>query len=178
MMDGIKEESVGSLFNLQVEVQQDPIVAEEDGATLTAAAPPALGGAPANGQAQNGQAQNGQAQRGQRNQGQRGGGQRPGDQSGPSGRGQDRRGGRHAGPSSDAPEDGVPAGLVAPGLARPQRTGQLSYTAPAEDASGTAEKHTGSATGDADFSKTPRNAPCPCGSGRKFKQCHGDPRNR
>ena len=24
-----------------------------------------------------------------------------------------------------------------------------------------------------DFSKTPRNAPCPCGSGRKFKQCHG-----
>ncbi|HEX4656604.1 MAG TPA: SEC-C metal-binding domain-containing protein [Streptosporangiaceae bacterium] len=23
-----------------------------------------------------------------------------------------------------------------------------------------------------------RNAPCPCGSGRKFKQCHGDPRNR
>ena len=30
MMDGIKEESVGSLFNLQVEVQQDPIVAEGD----------------------------------------------------------------------------------------------------------------------------------------------------
>jgi preprotein translocase subunit SecA len=24
-----------------------------------------------------------------------------------------------------------------------------------------------------DFSKTPRNAPCPCGSGKKFKQCHG-----
>jgi preprotein translocase subunit SecA len=23
------------------------------------------------------------------------------------------------------------------------------------------------------FSKTPRNAPCPCGSGKKFKQCHG-----
>ncbi|MCZ7631735.1 MAG: SEC-C metal-binding domain-containing protein [Microthrixaceae bacterium] len=21
--------------------------------------------------------------------------------------------------------------------------------------------------------KTPRNAPCPCGSGKKFKQCHG-----
>ena len=30
MMDGIKEESVGSLFNLQVQVQQDPIVAEGD----------------------------------------------------------------------------------------------------------------------------------------------------
>jgi len=24
-----------------------------------------------------------------------------------------------------------------------------------------------------DFSKTPRNAPCPCGSGKKFKNCHG-----
>ena len=24
-----------------------------------------------------------------------------------------------------------------------------------------------------DFEKTPRNAPCPCGSGKKFKQCHG-----
>jgi len=21
--------------------------------------------------------------------------------------------------------------------------------------------------------RTPRNAPCPCGSGKKFKQCHG-----
>src|SRR5690606_2650761 len=24
-----------------------------------------------------------------------------------------------------------------------------------------------------EWDKTPRNAPCPCGSGRKFKQCHG-----
>jgi len=24
-----------------------------------------------------------------------------------------------------------------------------------------------------DWSKTPRNAPCPCGSGKKYKQCHG-----
>jgi preprotein translocase subunit SecA len=23
------------------------------------------------------------------------------------------------------------------------------------------------------FGKVPRNAPCPCGSGKKFKQCHG-----
>ncbi len=23
--------------------------------------------------------------------------------------------------------------------------------------------------------KIPRNAPCPCGSGRKYKQCHGRP---
>ena len=25
----------------------------------------------------------------------------------------------------------------------------------------------------ASWGKVPRNAPCPCGSGRKFKQCHG-----
>jgi preprotein translocase subunit SecA len=24
-----------------------------------------------------------------------------------------------------------------------------------------------------DFSKVGRNDPCPCGSGKKFKQCHG-----
>ena len=24
-----------------------------------------------------------------------------------------------------------------------------------------------------DWDKTPRNAPCPCGSGKKFKNCHG-----
>jgi preprotein translocase subunit SecA len=24
-----------------------------------------------------------------------------------------------------------------------------------------------------EFDKTPRNAPCPCGSGKKFKLCHG-----
>lgn len=27
--------------------------------------------------------------------------------------------------------------------------------------------------GEAEFKKVPRNAPCPCGSGRKFKECHG-----
>jgi preprotein translocase subunit SecA len=25
----------------------------------------------------------------------------------------------------------------------------------------------------AEWAKTPRNATCPCGSGKKFKQCHG-----
>ena len=24
-----------------------------------------------------------------------------------------------------------------------------------------------------EWAKTPRNAPCPCGSGKKFKLCHG-----
>src|ERR1019366_4008641 len=49
MMEGIKEGSVGNLFNLQVEVQENPIVEDAPGA---AAAPPAsprpaVGGRPA-----------------------------------------------------------------------------------------------------------------------------------
>jgi preprotein translocase subunit SecA len=28
------------------------------------------------------------------------------------------------------------------------------------------------------FAHAGRNDPCPCGSGRKFKRCHGDPRIR
>ncbi len=47
MMEGIKEESVGYLFNLEVEVQENPIVEEAAGpAPVTATSPPAVGGAP------------------------------------------------------------------------------------------------------------------------------------
>ncbi|MGB2840508.1 MAG: SEC-C metal-binding domain-containing protein [Actinomycetes bacterium] len=26
-----------------------------------------------------------------------------------------------------------------------------------------------------EYAGTPRNAPCPCGSGKKYKKCHGAP---
>jgi preprotein translocase subunit SecA len=29
------------------------------------------------------------------------------------------------------------------------------------------------ALADEDFAAVPRNAPCPCGSGKKYKHCHG-----
>ncbi len=230
MMDGIKEESVGSLFNLQVEVQQDPIVAEGDEAApalgAAAAAGPALGTRPApapagngagqrapgrgafgqaspdqavddrRGQGGSGRAGSAQGGSGQGGSGQGGSGQGGSGQGGSGRGGQHRQGqaaqaqgqgqggpgrGRHAAAPAAQVEDDLPGGLAAPGLARPKRSGQLSYTAPAEDGSGTAERHTAtsatSASG-ADYSKVGRNSPCPCGSGRKFKQCHGDPRNR
>jgi preprotein translocase subunit SecA len=79
-------------------------------------------------------------------------------------------------PAATPDEPDLPAGL-ARGLARPQRQGSLSYTAPSDDASGRAEHSTGSAAGGS-YANVGRNAPCPCGSGKKFKQCHGDPRNR
>ncbi|HEY3979843.1 MAG TPA: preprotein translocase subunit SecA [Streptosporangiaceae bacterium] len=167
MMDGIKEESVGSLFNLQVQVQQDPIVAEGDEgeagpaaiSTLAAAPPqgaPARPARPARPQAgQAGGASDGAAQ-----------------SDAP------RRPARPRPAAAPAQDDAaVPAALASPALARPRRTGQLNYTAPSEDGTGTAQQRT-TAPGDTDFSRVGRNSPCPCGSGKKFKQCHGDPRNR
>jgi preprotein translocase subunit SecA len=67
---------------------------------------------------------------------------------------------------------------VAPGLQRPQRPARLQYSAPSADQPGQVEQHaTTSAEGD-QFSRVGRNDLCPCGSGRKYKRCHGDPRNR
>jgi len=52
-----------------------------------------------------------------------------------------------------------------PARPRPQRV-QLSHGD--EGAAGAAA---GGATSPGD--KIPRNAPCPCGSGKKYKKCHG-----
>jgi SEC-C motif len=110
---------------------------------------------------------------------------RPGQSGSPSRPGRHSRTGSQAQSGSQpqsadqATPDGpaVPAGLVARGLDRPQRRGRLEYTAPSDDGSGQAQQRTTPAGG-ADYSKVGRNAPCPCGSGRKYKLCHGDPRNR
>jgi preprotein translocase subunit SecA len=67
--------------------------------------------------------------------------------------------------------------VVAKGLSRPQRPSRLSYSAPSEDGGGQVERRT-DAGGTDKFAKVGRNAPCPCGSGKKYKVCHGDPRNR
>jgi preprotein translocase subunit SecA len=170
MKEGIKEESVGSLFNLQVQVQESPIVEQPpaaDGALAglgTAAAAgagaqsaPAVGTGGATG----------------------GTGQRPGSAGGRARRSRGAHAAASGGggqPAPDAPA--VPAGL-ARGLDAPRRPGRLQYTAPSADTPGQAEMHTETPSGNgSDFSRVGRNAPCPCGSGKKFKQCHGDPRNR
>jgi preprotein translocase subunit SecA len=224
MMEGIKEESVGNLFNLQVEVQEDPTVEDADDAAaaaplgLTVAPPgqqiapagtggPAVGNAPGNG-APRGRHAAGQARRGRSAQAdaQPGGAQAGGRGSQAGGRGAQaggrgsqaggrggqaggrgtRAGGRPAQPGGRGGQSGAPDGaepaaagtpsVVAPGLSRPQRPSRLSYSAPSADGGGV-ERRTESA-GDGKFAKVGRNAPCPCGSGRKYKLCHGDPRNR
>jgi preprotein translocase subunit SecA len=215
MMDGIKEESVGNLFNLQFEVQENPIVEEAPdaasaavpaappAATVRAAAPqpvpPPAGFGAGAGQAVAGQ-DGGQAQSGgpaqsggrhaarpaaqQGGQGQQTGpGQSGGRQPGRAAR--QGGGGRHAADGRGhataagrgqaavqsggerAAAGGLPAGL------EPHRPRQLQYSAPSEGG-GVEHRHDDTAN---PFANVGRNDMCPCGSGKKYKRCHGDPRN-
>ena len=118
MMDGIKEESVGFLFNLdvQVEVEEEDV---EEAEEVEAFEPM-----------------------------------------------------RQAVPAGDQPREAPQ--IRAKGLDRPNQPQNLSYSAPSED--GEAEVRASSATSaDDEFAGVGRNDRCPCGSGKKFKQCHGRP---
>ncbi|WP_232679461.1 preprotein translocase subunit SecA [Nocardioides sp. R-C-SC26] len=118
MMDGIKEEAVGFLFNLEVQVEEDPD--EEEFEAYEA------------------------------------------------GDGEPEEPMRRAVPTEGAPQ------IRARGLEAPQTPQNLTYSAPNED--GEAEQ-VGATASNADdpFAGVGRNAKCPCGSGKKFKQCHGAP---
>ena len=81
------------------------------------------------------------------------------------------------GPKAGAGEGGGAAPVLPAGLTPPRRNGALQYTAPSVDGGTHVESHVeGAPTGD--FAHVGRNDACPCGSGRKYKRCHGDPRNR
>ena len=63
-------------------------------------------------------------------------------------------------------------------IGAPKRPANLSYSAPTVDGEGGVTRSSGPATGGGGggaFANVSRNAPCPCGSGRKFKRCHGAP---
>lgn len=64
--------------------------------------------------------------------------------------------------------------FVAPGLAAPRRPENLSYTAPTEDGEVEVRRDATPAAEDP-YAGVSRNAECPCGSGKKFKKCHGAP---
>jgi preprotein translocase subunit SecA len=151
MLDAIREESVGYLFNLKVEVQENPIVEETPvGAT---------------GQAVSGQTVGGQALAG---------GATPGSAP-PRGRA------TGAAPASAGEPTGAAGAAATPlpaGLAKPKRPARLEYSAPTIDGSPDAVEHRGEPSAGGEFARVGRNEPCPCGSGRKFKRCHGDPRTR
>ncbi len=83
-------------------------------------------------------------------------------------------GGAHARPAGATPEGQaapIPAGLA------PRRPQRLQYSAPSVDGGTHVETSQGPAGND-DYAHVGRNDPCPCGSGRKYKRCHGDPRMR
>ncbi|HEX6471180.1 MAG TPA: preprotein translocase subunit SecA [Streptosporangiaceae bacterium] len=125
MMDGIKEESVGYLFHLEVQVEEQP-------------AAPAVGEAPVAVAASAPAAAAGTAT------------------------------------ATEKDGDGEAPSIVAKGLAEPTRPGKLEYSAPTE--TGDVEHHTdGSTSENGKHAKVSRNDPCPCGSGRKYKRCHGAP---
>ncbi|RKS05350.1 protein translocase subunit secA [Nocardiopsis sp. Huas11] len=133
MLEAIKEESVGYLFNVEVRV---PKKAEP---TLTAAsaaqAASAVGGETGSTAVATAVDEDGEAT------------------------------------EAEAPEEEAasPEDVVVPGFGANQPT-RLQYSAPSED--GSVERH--SETTD-EYAGTARNAPCPCGSGKKYKKCHGDP---
>jgi preprotein translocase subunit SecA len=174
MMDAIKEESVRNLFNLTVEVQQSPITGEagpdgewtsEPGLAIAGQAPAADAfGLPLPPTAPPEDAvPPGRSERAGQN-----GRQRPGRAGGA---GQQGRQGRQQGAQPDLPA------AFAPRIGQARRPDRLEYSAPSEDGSGTAVR-SGSSSSGKEFAKVGRNEPCPCGSGRKFKLCHGDPRSR
>ncbi|WP_322762087.1 preprotein translocase subunit SecA [Frankia sp. Cr2] len=172
MMEGIKEESVRLLFNAEVQVPSaDGTAAQSvsppdgtaivpadgetqaaDGAALVAAVRAATTGAAADATAP----------------------VSPPAQAAPQ-------------PSSRPPAS-TPPPVFVKGLEPRRPADNLRYTAPSVDGGSTAvttrTSSGGLAGGAADpaatagSSRPARNAPCPCGSGRKYKRCHGDPANR
>jgi preprotein translocase subunit SecA len=179
MLDGIKEESVGFLFNLEVKSQEDQeaealaaqqaaeaeaLARAQEGTARVLARQAVEQAAAANG---NGASGNGSGH---------GSGTATATPSA-------RRSGRTpaqaaAAPVAEPEQTDLPAGLAGiKGLETPKRSGDLTYSAPSLDAS---PKESGAAkaakTATVTGSKEPsRNAPCPCGSGKKYKVCHGRP---
>ncbi len=86
-----------------------------------------------------------------------------------------------AAPPTPAPPTVPVSRTVLPeGFGRSERPATLQYTAPSLDAAPgstgsttTTDSEKPSATG----ASQSRNSMCACGSGRKYKRCHGDPRN-
>src|SRR5581483_11094103 len=79
------------------------------------------------------------------------------------------------------PEDPSSAGQKLPAAAAPQGPGALAGAGGAAGGGGGAgaalqppeEEVVNTPIVKSEWDKTPRNAPCPCGSGKKFKLCHG-----
>jgi preprotein translocase subunit SecA len=172
MLDSLKEESVGFLYNLQVQVV--PAGEAPPGAAPSGAAPVVTAAsAAATALAGNGAVGNGGAVAGA-----------PGPaQAAPASSPPAPARRRVVKPIEPLPtEQAAAASLRGKGLGGPPPSAPLTYSGPREDG-GTETRRSGGAgattkqgAATATGSKEPgRNAPCPCGSGKKYKVCHGRP---
>ncbi|MDS1270424.1 preprotein translocase subunit SecA [Lipingzhangella sp. LS1_29] len=144
MLEGIKEEAIGYLFNLEIQVRrQQPASTDAEAGSGAAASGQEDGSAAAPAVVVDS------------------------DDDGATDTGRDS-----AEPDStdSAAQPTDASGLVIPGLDRGRAT-ELQYSAP--DEQGGVERH--SSSEDSGVEKVSRNAPCPCGSGKKYKRCHGAP---
>ncbi|GAA1108395.1 preprotein translocase subunit SecA [Kribbella jejuensis] len=68
--------------------------------------------------------------------------------------------------------------MRAKGLTNEPRAQRLTYSAPTIDGDDEVAMHQDAVEeGNLEYAGTPRNAACPCGSGKKYKRCHGDPQS-
>ncbi len=170
MMEGIKEESVGFLFHLEVQLATEEEAAEADSAADLAPQPaPALDGGHQPAIVARGLVE---ARRPQRLQ-----------YTAPT---VDGEGGvQHLAGPADGPVDARPVGTPRTAARAARAAGPATSQAPGQQVTGqqvtgqpvAGQQGTGGATAEA-IREVPRNAPCPCGSGKKYKRCHGDPRYR
>ncbi|MFD7154660.1 preprotein translocase subunit SecA [Kribbella sp. NPDC059898] len=90
-----------------------------------------------------------------------------------------------SGDDEDRPQDTRPQDtprqaprLRAKGLTNEPRQQRLTYSAPTIDGDDEVARHQDAVEdGTLEYAGTPRNAACPCGSGKKYKRCHGDPQS-
>jgi preprotein translocase subunit SecA len=99
------------------------------------------------------------------------------------------RGGRHAAPDREPAADPAADPAATTGVLPTvfggngsRRAAELQYSGPAEDGGTTRSRSGGGAPGaggraaqGSSRAEPGRNRPCPCGSGRKYKHCHGAP---
>src|SRR4051794_35090733 len=184
MLDGIKEESVGFLFNLEVKTQEQQ---EAEARAKQAEAEAAALAAAQEGTARVLARQAAEAEAARAKAAGNGGGTAtaPAPSARRSGK-KDKQPPAASAPAATpaAPEtepvtpvtpSGTGPELAVKGLDAPRQQAPLQYSAPSLDAS---PKESGAAkaakTATVTGTKEPaRNAPCPCGSGKKYKFCHG-----
>jgi preprotein translocase subunit SecA len=80
-----------------------------------------------------------------------------------------------SGAAKPAAAKAATATLSAKGLGKPEQPAQMQYTAPTVDGEAKVEQRSETKGGKGKNEKVARNAPCPCGSGKKYKHCHGAP---